>query len=210
METMERKTLNMILWPVALLLLNSIWIGISDNSAPYEINDYDHPIEDRTVTLAGVFGQEKPMPAVFEVEFQSLASDNGSVEWKIFDENDLLVAQWSGDLSEETSGWKGELQPGTYRFQTTAEQDIITEQTLFIEPFGPYVIEGHIALSTLLIFVAFAETFVRKKGGEYIEKKNAQALPVMEKVPFSRSNSGMPEHDALPAEDDPWRTPKGL
>ena len=207
---MERKTLNLILWPVALLLLNSIWFAISDNSAPYEINDFDHPVEERVITLAGVFGQEKAMPAVFEVEFQSLSSDNGSAEWKIFDENDVLIAQWSGDLSEETSGWKGELQPGTYRFQTTAEQDIITEQTLFIEPFGPYVIEGHIALSTLLIFVAFAETFVRKKGGEYIEKKNAQASPVKEKSPFSHSNSGMPEHDTLPAEDDPWRTPKGL
>ena len=207
---MERKTLNMILWPVALILLNSIWFGISDNTAPYEINDYDHPIEERIITLAGVFGQDKTMPAVFDVQFQSLSADEGAVEWKIFDEDDSLIAQWSGDLSDENIGWEGELAPGNYRFQTTVDEGIVKEQTLVIQPFGSYVFEGHIALSSLLILVAFAETFVRKKGGEYLEKKNAQASPAKEKAPFSRSNSGMPEHDALPADDDPWRTPKGL
>ena len=62
---MDRARLNTILWPIALLLVNSLWGGISDNSAPYEINDYDHAIEDRTVTLCGVFGQDKPMPSTF-------------------------------------------------------------------------------------------------------------------------------------------------
>lgn len=207
---MERKTLNLFLWPVALILLNSIWFGISDNPAPYEINDYDHPVEERIITLAGVLGQDKPMPAVFDVEFQSISGDGGSVEWKIFDEDDVIIAQWSGDISDENPGWEGELSPGKYRFQTVSEQDILTEQTLFIEPFGAYVFEGHIALSSLLIIVAFAETFVRKKGGEYLEKKNAQTSPVEDKIPFSRSNFGMPEDDALHTEDDPWRTPKGL
>tara|TARA_B100001093_G_scaffold224243_2_gene214850 strand:+ start:9178 stop:9810 length:633 start_codon:yes stop_codon:yes gene_type:complete len=210
MAYMERKTLNLILWPVALILLNSLWSGISNNSAPYEINDYDHPIEERIITLGGVLGQDKPMPAVFDVEFQSLTDGGGSVEWNIFDENDVLIAQWSGDVSDEDPGWEGELKPGTYRFQTVSEQEIITEQTLFIEPFGAYVFEGHIALSSLLFFVAFAETFVRKKGGEYLEKKNAQNPPAQEKAPFSHSSTGMPEYDALTVEDDPWRTPKGL
>ena len=207
---MERKTLNLILWPIALLLVNSIWFVVSDNSAPYEINDYNHPIEDRTVTLAGVFGQEKPMPAVFDVAFQSSSVDEGDVGWKIFDQNDELIAEWSGDLSDEYDGWEGELVPGTYRFQTTVAQEINTEQTLFIQPFATYSFEGHMALSFLLIIVAFTETFVRKKGAVYLEKKSAQESKVKEKAPFSRPGSGMPEDDRIHVDDDPWRTPKGL
>ncbi len=111
---MERKKLNLILWPIALLFLNSLWFGISDNAAPHEINDFDHAIEDRTITLAGVFGQDKPMPSVFEVEFRGLTVEDGKVGWKIFDEQDVLVAQWSGDLNDQNAGWVGELAPGTY------------------------------------------------------------------------------------------------
>ena len=127
----------MILWPVALILLNSLWLGISNNSAPYEINDYDHPIEERIITLGGVLGQDKPMPAVFDVEFQSLTDGGGSVEWNIFDENDVLIAQWSGDVSDENPGWEGELTPGTYRFQTVSEQESLPSKRCSLSPLVP-------------------------------------------------------------------------
>lgn len=207
---MERKKLNLVLWPIALLLLNSLWFGISDNAAPHEINDFDHAIEDRTITLAGVFGQDKPMPSVFEVEFRSLTVEDGKVGWKIFDEHDVLVAEWSGDLNDQNAGWVGELAPGTYLFQTTVDQGIISEQTLFIQPFASYGVEGHIILSVLLITVAFGETFARKKGSEYMAKKNTGTPQSPDKAPFSRAKSGMPEDDLIHRDDDPWRTPKGL
>ena len=207
---MDRKKLNLFLWPVALLLINSLWFAVSDNAAPHEINDFDHAIEDRTITLAGVFGQNKPMPSVFEVEFRGLSVEEGQVEWKIFDAQDKLIAQWAGELNDEQSGWEGELVPGTYRFQTTVDQGIITEQTLLIQPFAAYGIEGHITLSLLLILVAFTETFARKKGREYVLKKNSNGTQAREKAPFSRTNSGMPEQESTLSEADPWRAPKGL
>jgi hypothetical protein len=149
------------------------------------------------------------MPSVLEIEFRGLTAEEGAVGWKIFDDNDVVVAQWSGELNEST-GWKGELKPGTYRFNTTVGQGISTEQTLYIQPFGSYVFEGHIALSTLLILVAFAETFARKKGRAYVLKKNSSSAQVSEKAPFSRTNTGMPEQESTLSEDDPWRAPKGL
>ena len=104
---MDRGRLNMILWPVALLLVNSLWSGISDNAAPYEINDYDHAIEERTVSLGGVFGQERSMPSTFEFEFEALTSDGGSIGWEIIDKQGQIVAQWSGELGDETPNWNG-------------------------------------------------------------------------------------------------------
>ena len=207
---MYRARLNTILWPIALLLVNSLWGGISDNAAPYEINDYDHAIEDRTVTLGGVFGQDKSMPSTFEFEFETLSVDEGSIGWEIIDNRGQVVAQWAGELGDATPDWNGELMPGTYVVKTNADPGIITQQTLYIQPFAAYSIEGHILLSSMLVLFAVGETIVRKKGGEYFAKKKANAPKSSTQVPFSRRRLGMPEDDLALLEDSPWRTPKGL
>jgi hypothetical protein len=198
------------LWPIALLLVNSLWGGISDNAAPYEINDYDHAIEDRTVTLGGVFGQDKPMPSTFEFEFEALSVDDGSIGWEIIDNQGQVVAQWAGELGDATPDWNGELMPGTYIVKTNADPGILTQQTLYIQPFAAYSLEGHILLSSMLILFAVGETIVRKKGGEYFAKKKANAPKSSTQVPFSRMRVGMPEDDLALLEDSPWRTPEGL
>ena len=207
---MDRARLNTILWPIALLLVNSLWGGISDNAAPYEINDYDHAIEDRTVTLGGVFGQDKPMPSTFEFEFEALSVDDGSIGWEIIDNQGQVVAQWAGELGDATPDWNGELMPGTYIVKTNADPGILTQQTIYIQPFAAYSLEGHILLSSMLILFAVGETIVRKKGGEYFAKKKANAPKSSTQVPFSRMRVGMPEDDLALLEDSPWRTPKGL
>ena len=207
---MDRARLNTILWPIALLLVNSLWGGISDNAAPYEINDYDHAIEDRTVTLGGVFGQDKPMPSTFEFEFEALSVDDGFIGWEIIDNQGQVVAQWAGELGDATPDWNGELMPGTYIVKTNADPGILTQQTLYIQPFAAYSLEGHILLSSMLILFAVGETIVRKKGGEYFAKKKANAPKSSTQVPFSRMRVGMPEDDLALLEDSPWRTPKGL
>ena len=207
---MDRARLNTILWPIALLLVNSLWGGISDNAAPYEINDYDHAIEDRTVTLGGVFGQDKSMPSTFEFEFEALSVDDGSIGWEIIDNQGQVVAQWAGELGDATPDWNGELMPGTYIVKTNADPGILTQQTLYIQPFAAYSLEGHILLSSMLILFAVGETIVRKKGGEYFANKKANAPKSSTQVPFSRMRVGMPEDDLALLEDSPWRTPKGL
>jgi hypothetical protein len=207
---MDRARLNTILWPIALLLVNSLWGGISDNAAPYEINDYDHAIEDRTVTLGGVFGQDKSMPSTFEFEFETLSVDDGSIGWEIIDNQGQVVAQWAGELGDAMPDWNGELMPGTYIVKTNADPGILTQQTLYIQPFAAYSLEGHILLSSMLILFAVGETIVRKKGGEYFAKKKANAPKSSTQVPFSRMRVGMPEDDLALLEDSPWRTPKGL
>jgi hypothetical protein len=207
---MDRARLNTILWPIALLLVNSLWGGISDNAAPYEINDYDHAIEDRTVTLGDVFGQDKSMPSTFEFEFEALSVDDGSIGWEIIDNQGQVVAQWAGELGDAMPDWNGELMPGTYIVKTNADPGILTQQTLYIQPFAAYSLEGHILLSSMLILFAVGETIVRKKGGEYFAKKKANAPKSSTQVPFSRMRVGMPEDDLALLEDSPWRTPKGL
>ena len=121
-----------------------------------------------------------------------------------------VVAQWAGELGDATPDWNGELMPGTYIVKTNADPGILTQQTLYIQPFAAYSLEGHILLSSMLILFAVGETIVRKKGGEYFAKKKANAPKSSTQVPFSRMRVGMPEDDLALLEDSPWRTPKGL
>ena len=207
---MDKKKLNMLLWPVALLLLNGVWSGISDNSAPYEINDYDHPVEERSVSLASVFGLEKDMPSELYVEFKGISTSQGNVSWKLIDANGDIISQWSGTLEDTPRGWSGELSPGDYRVQTTVDEGILAEQTLAIQPFKSYQIEGHVILSCMLILAAIVETLLRKKGSEWAAKKSAMQSSSPAKSPFKPRKEGMPEYEEAFGDDDPWRTPKGL
>ena len=140
---MEQKRLvNLVLWPVALLVLNSLWMSVAGGVAPYEINDVDQDIETRTVELESVFGLTKEMPAEMEVEFTGVSVDDGTVSWTIRDAANNVIAQWTGLLSEGPPNWSGALEPGTYTVETTVDEGIVAEQVLQIQPFESYRLEG--------------------------------------------------------------------
>lgn len=207
---MVRRKRDLLMWPLAFLIINSLWVGISDNAAPYEINDYEHSIETRTVNLDGVLGQDRAMPATFEFHFSGQTSDSGSVSWKIIDSSQQTVAEWSGTLDDKPKAWEGDLNPGNYRVETTVDEGILVEQILYIQPFSSYAMEGHFALSILLVLVAFAESIVRKKGKQYFSNKGSNRQQLDVKAPFKRLNTGASDDDLLGLDESPWRTPKGL
>ena len=207
---MERKqVVNLVLWPVALLVLNSLWMSVAGGVAPYEINDKDHAIETRTVELDSVFGQSKAMPAEFDVEFTGISVDDGHVSWTVRDSSNVVVAQWSGMLSDGPPDWNGALEPGTYTVETVVDEGIIAEQVLYIQPFESYRLEGHILLSVCLFIVAFGEVFIRQKADAYLSKRAASKPAQPEKSPFTPLKSGMPEEDLALDEEGPWRSPIG-
>ena len=207
---MERKqVVNLVLWPVALLVLNSLWMSVAGGVAPYEINDKDHAIETRTVELDSVFGQSKTMPAEFDVEFRGISVDDGYVSWTVRDSSNVVVAQWSGMLSDGPPDWSGALEPDTYTVETVVDEGIIAEQVLYIQPFESYRLEGHILLSVCLFIVAFGEVFIRQKADAYLSKRAASKPAQPEKSPFTPLKSGMPEEDLVLDEEGPWRSPIG-
>ena len=188
---MERKqVVNLVLWPVALLVLNSLWMSVAGGVAPYEINDKSHAIETRTVELESVFGQSKAMPAEFDVEFAGVSVDDGHVSWAIRDSSNVVVAQWSGMLSDGPPDWSGALEPGTYTVETVVDEGIIAEQVLYIQPFESYRLEGHILLSACLFIVAFGEVFIRQKAEAYVSKAALRRGRPSRKKSFQASQIG--------------------
>lgn len=207
---MEQKRLvNLVLWPVALLVLNSLWMSVAGGVAPYEINDVDQDIETRTVELESVFGLTKEMPAEMEVEFTGVSVDDGAVSWIIRDASNSVIAQWSGLLSDGPPNWNGALEPGIYTVETTVDEGIVAEQVLQIQPFESYRLEGHIILSISLFLVAFGEVFIRQKAESFMAKRAESNPARAEKSPFKPLRTGMPEEDLSLDEDGPWRSPIG-
>ena len=207
---MEQKRLvNLVLWPVALLVLNSLWMSVAGGVAPYEINDVDQDIETRTVELESVFGLTKEMPAEMEVDFTGVSVDDGTVSWTIRDATGTVIAQWTGLLSEEPPNWSGALEPGTYTVETTVDEGIVAEQVLQIQPFESYRLEGHIILSISLFLVAFGEVFIRQKAEAFMAKRVSTDSSRVEKSPFKPLRTGMPDDDLSLDDDGPWRSPIG-
>lgn len=207
---MEQKRLvNLVLWPVALLVLNSLWMSVAGGVAPYEINDVDQDIETRTVVLESVFGLTKEMPAEMEVEFTGVSVDDGTVSWTIRDAANNVIAQWTGLLSEGPPNWSGALEPGTYTVETTVDEGIVAEQVLQIQPFESYRLEGHIILSFSLFLIAFGEVFIRQKAEAFMAKHVKTNPARVEKSPFKPLRTGMPDDDISMDEDGPWRSPIG-
>ena len=207
---MEQKRLvNLVLWPVALLVLNSLWMSVAGGVAPYEINDVDQDIETRTVELESVLGFSKEMPAEMEVEFTGVSVDDGAVSWTIRDASGTVIAQWAGLLSEGPPNWSGALEPGTYTVETTVDEGIVAEQVLQIQPFESYRLEGHIILSISLFLVAFGEVFIRQKAEAFMTKRVSTDSSRVEKSPFKPLRTGMPDDDLSLDDDGPWRSPIG-
>jgi len=195
---------NPLLWFVALAIINGAWYGVAGGEAKHEINDQQHSTEDRTIDISSVFGLDKEISVTFSAQFFKVSSDSGNASWKITDEDGQLIAKWQGSIDQE-QGWEGTLSPGTYVINTTMDDGILTEQSLYIKPFENLRLEGHLLLSIGLIVLAFLEPIVKKNVAKIIPKQYPRT-PKLKKNPFETTDDGMPENDQF-HDDDPWRSP---
>jgi hypothetical protein len=199
-----RKIINYAMWAAAFLIINIIWVNVSNNVASQELNDADHEFQaNREVSLQPVFGSEADLPIEFQSEFVHVddASISEDVSWQLVDQKGNVVLSWSGQTNEFVS-IEADLPPGEYTLETTIGENILATQTLDVAPFAPIAIWGHLILSILLVVVAFGEIGIRKFVTKYNEKTVVKEDKPRE---FRRTRIGMPEADE--ANDSPWRDP---
>jgi hypothetical protein len=199
-----RKIINYAMWAAAFLIINIIWVNVSNNVASQELNDADHEFQaNREVSLQPVFGSEADLPIEFQSEFVHVddASISEDVSWQLVDQKGNVVLSWSGQTNEFVS-IEADLPPGEYTLETTIGDNILATQTLDVAPFAPIAIWGHLILSILLVVVAFGEIGIRKFVTKYNEKTVVKEDKPRE---FRRTRIGMPEADE--ANDSPWRDP---
>lgn len=205
---MERKRMfNLVMWVVALLIINIIWANVASNEASQQLNDRGFEFqEDRDVSLQAVFGSDSELPVTITSEFvhRDDPSLQANVSWRLIDASGNVVLNWVGSTNDIAS-IDAELPPGEYTLNTTVEENIIAIQYLNVAPFAPIASMGHILLSSLLVVLAFGESTVRALVAKRLEQSDAKENKPKE---FRKARIGMPEVEGVnEADDSPWRDP---
>jgi len=193
---------QIILWIIAVLVVNITWAFVTDSEASYEINSKDQTEEKRDIDIADFFGMTEPIPARIEMTFYP--SNTGESNYSFFlTDGDDVVTQGSG-IATNSEIWVGELSPGTFEMSVDVSNGITADQTMYTQPFKPYQISGHIVVSIALVAVSFAEVGVRA----FIQQK--QQVKVNSTPVTSTENTSLPQSSATVYDDEdmsPWRDP---
>jgi hypothetical protein len=193
---------QIILWIIAILVVNITWAFVTDSEASYEINSKDQTEEQRDIDIADFFGMTEPIPARIEMTFYP--SNTGESNYSFFlTDGDDVVTQGSG-IATNSEIWVGELSPGTFEMSVDVSNGITADQTMYTQPFKPYQISGHIVVSIALVAVSFAEVGVRA----FIQQK--QQVKVNSTPVTSTENTSLPQSSATVYDDEdmsPWRDP---
>ncbi|MEL0330892.1 MAG: hypothetical protein VW982_01605 [Candidatus Poseidoniales archaeon] len=201
----RRPLQNTLLWVVAVVLINALWMNVAGQSAPNEVNANEQFQTIREVEISPVFGSSSPIPATFTTSFKSTTVDQANVSFSIKKDNATAVFSWSGLLTDDVPVWDGELEPGSYTIETLVEEGVLVEQRLDLQPFAAIQGMGHLVLTLLLIALAWGEQGVR---AWYARRTPTPKAPATSKVPF-KSRALSNEEDPLIWEenDSPWRDP---
>lgn len=197
---------TMLLWVVAVVLINAIWLNVAGQTAPNEINAEGKFQSHREVNISPVFGSDAAIPATLESTFTSTSIDQANLSIAIKKDNTTTVYSWSGLLSDPVPVWSGELEPGTYTVETIVEEGVLVTQQLELQPFGPIQTAGHVVLTLLLVVVAWGEQGLRALLAR--RKPKHETSETKEKIPFKAAKFSQ-EDDQLAwnENDSPWREP---
>jgi len=200
----RRPLQNTLLWVVAVVLINALWLNVAGQSAPNEVNTNEQFQTVREVEISPVFGSSSAIPATFTTSFKSTTVDQANVSFSIKKDNTTVVYSWSGLLTDDVPLWEGELQPGTYTVETLVEEGVLVEQRLDLKPFAAIQAMGHLVLTLLLVALAWGEQGVRA----WYARRTPAETPKKAKAPF-KSKSLSNEEDPLiwDENDSPWRDP---
>ena len=170
---------GVLMWAVAIAVVNVAWALVVDGEAVRELNDADHPFQDSVpIPVQGLLGAEGPLPAVFEAEFEHLADPTAEVGWSIASADGALIAGWNGTVQEGASGWEGTLPPGEYVLTSSGPDQVVAYMTLTLEPLGPMRVEGHLFATLGLIVIAFADRGIRRWLDSRESKGAGESIPI--------------------------------
>ena len=153
------KKKNLWLWLAALIVVNSGWYFVSQQSATQEINrpgaDFS---ESREAKLSNLMGDEID----YEIEhcFKSINGGVYNVSISI-EQNSKTLYNWSGTTDDECVTYSSSAEEGEIVVLTQIEEGVQATTTVTTWPLQDAFILGTILFTIGTVIVAFGETFVR-------------------------------------------------
>ena len=177
---------NYWLWLIALLVVNTGWYFVSEQSATQEINrpgaDFE---ENRDAELSAVVGDKLD----YEIEhcFESLNGRVLSVNLSIEQGSDTIYS-WSGTTDDGCVVYSATAEEGKITVVTTVEEGVESKTVVTTWPLKGAFIGGVVLFSIGTIAVAFGETFVRYTIKQRMDKNSTT---VQEETPTTTVTSGI-------------------
>ena len=174
------------LWVIALLVVNTGWYFVSEQSATQEINrpgaDFE---ENREAELSSIVGSE----IEYEIEhcFESLNGRVLSVNLSI-EQGSETIYSWSGTTDDGCVVHSATVDEGKITVVTSVEEGVETKTMVTTWPLKGAFIGGVVLFSIGTVAVAFGETFVRYVIKQRMDKSSTVAQEV---IPSSTGASGI-------------------
>ena len=151
---------NFIMWAIALVLVNSGWYFVSQQSASQEINrpgaDFS---EKRDAELTSIIGDQSR----FELEF-CFKSNNGEVydvSIEIIKDKESIYI-WNGTTDDGCITHSDTVEEGEITVVTLADESVDVTANLISWPMENALVPGVILFSIGTVAVAYGERIVRK------------------------------------------------
>ena len=159
---------NFILWVAALVVINTGWYNLSQQSVSQEINRPGADFaEIREAKIGGIIGDE----ADFEIKHCFESSNGGIYNVSIrIDQGTKTIYSWNGTTENDCVKFKSSSQKGEITIITQLEEGALATTNLKTWPFKEATYLGMIVFSLGMISIAYGESFVRKLIKKKIEK----------------------------------------
>lgn len=151
--------INHVLWIVAMLVVNSGWYVVSQQSASQEINRPGAEFsESRDADLTSIVGDESE----YELEycFDSINGAVHNVSIEVRQDSETLFS-WNGTTDGECMNHSSTTDEGKIVVITYAEDGVEVTTNLRTWPMKNALIPGMVIFSIATLAVAFAETVIR-------------------------------------------------
>ncbi len=168
---------NHILWLIALLIVNSGWYFISQQSAGQEINRPGADFSgEREAKIGSIIGSSVD----YELEHCFDSINGGVYEASIKVEfESVVIYSWNGTTDDGCITFSSTSEEGTLLITTELEEGGETTTTLYTWPLKSAIIPGVVIFSIGTLIVAYGETSVRALLRKRLEKIEADEKAIV-------------------------------
>ena len=184
---------NYLLWLIALLVVNTGWYFVSQQSATQEINRPGADFEgNREAELSSIVGKE----IEYEIEhcFESLSGSVLSVNLSV-EQGSETIYSWSGTTDDGCVVHSATADEGKIIVITNVEEGVETKTMVTTWPLKGAFVGGVVLFSIGTVAVAFGETYVRYVIKQRMDKPSTA---IKETIPTGTLTSGIWQDPVIP------------
>ena len=166
---------KVIIWTLALVIVNTGWFVISGQGAIQEINRPGADFaEEREANMVAVFSNE----AEYEIEHCFTSNNGGTYNVSIkIESKSKVIYSWEGTTEDGCVSHSGDADVGEVTILTSIEDGVDAKASLETWPLKSTFIPGLFIFSILTVGVAYLEIFVRGHIIRKIEKIQEANVP---------------------------------